>query len=590
MITLSGIDNISGIKQREWYENWAWTTRALTTTNGVWTITYTAERNLELRFRAIDNAGNISDEITTWVKLDKTAPSAWTISINNGAAYTTSATVTLTLSASDAWAGMWKMRFSCNNSTWSAWENYATSKSWTFNTSNGCTATDGTKTVYVQYQDALWNGTKDANDTIILDTVAPNVWLNNSSTDWKKADISIKLTANDATSWLSGDKAKYYWTTSTTTTLAQCWANWTQYTSWTTITDSTEWTRYLYVCAYDKAWNSKIASWTYKLDKTYPVCGTWTYQPQLTTPTNGTVTATLANSTDGVSWIATAWWSCTISEYNGTCSVTITDNAWNSTWCTSAAATNIDSSKPTVTLTSTATIRSTTQTVTWTCTDNVWVTAYYRWTTANPVDDDYIVVTPATTNFTVTKTINTNATYYLICKDTAWNTWSASKTFQKYTTYSRLDKITWTQWIYNPTNYSNAWTRWAYYIPNGTVITLSDIYYVPTCSTLQWWWWSDTLSSLNTATTVNVNNTKWIHLFFNRNMYDLTVTAWTWIESVSGSGTYKYGETIWINAEVKPGYTFSGWTKVNGTDLTTFTATTNEQNVQLAYGPTIHKT
>ena len=50
--------------------------------------------------------------------------------------------MTLNLSASDNLCGVSKMRFSCNNRTWSSWENYATSKSWTFGTSYGCNAND----------------------------------------------------------------------------------------------------------------------------------------------------------------------------------------------------------------------------------------------------------------------------------------------------------------------------------------------------------------------------------------------------------------------------------------------------------------
>ena len=52
-----------------------------------------------------------------------------TISINSAATYTTSASTTLTLSASDA-NGVTQMQFSCDYSTWSAAETYATSKTW----------------------------------------------------------------------------------------------------------------------------------------------------------------------------------------------------------------------------------------------------------------------------------------------------------------------------------------------------------------------------------------------------------------------------------------------------------------------------
>ena len=60
------------------------------------------------------------------------------------------------------------MRFSNDGTTFSAAEAYATSKSWTL------TSGDGTKTVYVQYQDAAGNWSTAATDTIVLDTTAPS--------------------------------------------------------------------------------------------------------------------------------------------------------------------------------------------------------------------------------------------------------------------------------------------------------------------------------------------------------------------------------------------------------------------------------
>ena len=73
-ITLKGADSGSGIKEYQWKENGAWTTRAIAITNGVGSITYTVDRNLEIEFRAIDNAGNISDTKTTYVRRDTVAP------------------------------------------------------------------------------------------------------------------------------------------------------------------------------------------------------------------------------------------------------------------------------------------------------------------------------------------------------------------------------------------------------------------------------------------------------------------------------------------------------------------------------------
>src|SRR5690606_32602654 len=81
------------------------------------------------------------------------APPTGTLKINNGALATNNTSVTLTLSAADGsnGSGVKEMRFSNNNSTWTSWESFATSRQYTL--SSG----EGTKTVWVQYRDYAGN-------------------------------------------------------------------------------------------------------------------------------------------------------------------------------------------------------------------------------------------------------------------------------------------------------------------------------------------------------------------------------------------------------------------------------------------------
>lgn len=58
-----------------------------------------------------------------------------------------------------------------------------------------------------------------------------------------------------------------------------------------------------------------------------------------------------------------------------------------------------------------------------------------------------------------------------------------------------------------------------------------------------------------TTTTIAADGSRVINLYYTRNSYTLTATAGTGISATSGSGTYKYGQTVNINATVKAGYT-----------------------------------
>ena len=103
---------------------------------------------------------------TQTITFDSTAPTG-SITVNAGAPYATSTASTLTLSATDAVAGLDDMRFSNDGTTWSAWETYATTKAWTLATG------DGTKTVRAQFRDLNGNISTTYSDTIVLDTINP---------------------------------------------------------------------------------------------------------------------------------------------------------------------------------------------------------------------------------------------------------------------------------------------------------------------------------------------------------------------------------------------------------------------------------
>ncbi len=97
-------------------------------------------------------------------KVDTTIPTG-TIVINNGAAYTRTRGVTLTLSCSDN--ACFQMQFSNDNVTWSNPAAFSVTKNWTL------TAGDGEKTVYVKYRDSVGNWSEIYSDAITLDGTPP---------------------------------------------------------------------------------------------------------------------------------------------------------------------------------------------------------------------------------------------------------------------------------------------------------------------------------------------------------------------------------------------------------------------------------
>ena len=133
-----------------------------------WNTTTASNGTHTLQARARDTSGNTATTAAISVTVDNLAPTG-SVVINGNAPATKSTTVTLTLSASDTQGPVTQMRFSNDGTTFSAAEAYATSKTWTL------TSGDGTKTVYVQYQDVAGNWSTAATDTIVLDTTAPSI-------------------------------------------------------------------------------------------------------------------------------------------------------------------------------------------------------------------------------------------------------------------------------------------------------------------------------------------------------------------------------------------------------------------------------
>jgi len=165
-----------------------------------------------------DNAGFVAtktDTITFNTGVDGIAPTG-SVDINVGASWVATTNVTLTLAATDVGgSGLSQMRFSNDNTNWSSWESYATTKSWVL------TAGAGTKTVYVQYRDAALNASSSYTDTIGLDDIAPTTTSNATSGLTYTGPWTFTLTPVDtggsgvANTWWQLDGTGGSWTSGT---------------------------------------------------------------------------------------------------------------------------------------------------------------------------------------------------------------------------------------------------------------------------------------------------------------------------------------------------------------------------------------
>jgi hypothetical protein len=130
------------------------------------------------------------------ITLDTTGPSG-SLSVNGGSAWTEDLTVTLSPYATDALAGVADMRFSNDGSSWSSWQPYAPTTTWTL------TSGYGTKTVYAQYRDVLGNTSTVVQDAIAYfvgsDTTPPtgSIQINGTNTYTTTPNVMLALTASD---------------------------------------------------------------------------------------------------------------------------------------------------------------------------------------------------------------------------------------------------------------------------------------------------------------------------------------------------------------------------------------------------------
>jgi hypothetical protein len=189
-LTLSATDDACGVLGMRFSNNGsAWSVWEEYRTSKAWTLTAgDGAKTVYVQYK--DCAETLSNICTGNITVDTTPP-ACSIVINGGDAQTNTASVTLTLSATDAGSGVSRMRFSNDDSTWTTWESYADSKSWTL------VSGDGTKTVYVQYDDVAGNVSASYSDLIELMATVPTGSVTINDGDAYTSSTSVTLTLSD---------------------------------------------------------------------------------------------------------------------------------------------------------------------------------------------------------------------------------------------------------------------------------------------------------------------------------------------------------------------------------------------------------
>lgn len=145
---------------------------------------------LTVRYR--DDAGNLSGTAAATIALDSEAPTAPSLSINGAAAYTTAATVTLTLGAGDATG----MQISSDGLFDSEPMQGLDSP-----VGFALPGTDGVKFVYARFYDDAGNFSETASAYIVLDRVAPlagTPLINGGAAYTQSANVTLTLPVSGA--------------------------------------------------------------------------------------------------------------------------------------------------------------------------------------------------------------------------------------------------------------------------------------------------------------------------------------------------------------------------------------------------------
>jgi len=185
--------------------------------SGAWTtydtnILISTDGNHQIDFNSTDIAGNVETTNTIWVARDTVKPTIIDFNIHEDKIGTNEAKPDLNITATDDRSGMYQMRFSCDNSNWTSWINYANQYS-DFNfldPTYGCTASEGIKTVYIQVSDKAGNYSLTTSDDINYDVTPPTIDNNRLSATEIQTGESVTIYVDVSDNLTGVNTVKYY--------------------------------------------------------------------------------------------------------------------------------------------------------------------------------------------------------------------------------------------------------------------------------------------------------------------------------------------------------------------------------------------
>jgi hypothetical protein len=196
-LTLTYDDATSGVDQVRYSNDGVWDTESWETPSATKAWTLSGGNGLKTVYYQIrDNAGVESTTYTDDITLSTTAPYG-SITINDDDIYTTSTSVTLSLTYEAPDSTVSQVRYS-NDGVWDTeqWESPSATKAWTL------TGGDGTKTVYYQVKNTAELESATYSDAIVLDTSTPtgSIIIDGNAANTTSMSVPLTISASDGES------------------------------------------------------------------------------------------------------------------------------------------------------------------------------------------------------------------------------------------------------------------------------------------------------------------------------------------------------------------------------------------------------